>query len=446
MADSGADSGAGSAAADRAIGHAERRIVWFLGLLYFFAILDRVNVGFAALTMNKALGLTPAAFGFGAGIFFLGYVAFEIPSVLAMPHFGARKWIARIMISWGVCSLAIAFVPGVRSFFALRFLLGAAEAGFQPGVIWFLSTWFPRRERARINAMFLLGLPISNGAAAALSGLLLRLDGVAGLAGWQWLFISEALPTIVLGFVSLRVLVDRPADAAWLAPGEKQALEAELAAEAAEAAPMTLREAMLRPIVWVLGLGYFGLNVGLSTLGLWLPQIVHSFGGMTPTMASLATSAVLLLGAVIMLLWSRHSDRGGAEGKQERVRHATLAAILASWGWLLAALVQDPLWRAVMLVAAAGGTYATYAVFWTYPAAITRGRSMAGGIGMIGTLGAFGGFLGPWAIGQLRGMTHDFAFGFIFTAAMMGITGLVVLFAGHRIFERGGAAKPSPAR
>jgi MFS family permease len=422
---------AAESAADRAIGRAERRIVWFLGLLYFFAILDRVNVGFAALTMNKALGLTPAAFGFGAGIFFLGYVVFEIPSVLAMPRFGARRWIARIMISWGICSLAIAFVPGVRSFFTLRFLLGAAEAGFQPGVIWFLSTWFPRRERARVNAMFLLGLPISNGVAAALSGVLLRLDGLGGLAGWQWLFIAEALPTIVLGFVTLRVLVDRPADAGWLAPGEKQALMDELAAEEAGIAPMTLREAMLRPIVWVLGIGYFGLNVGLSTLGLWLPQIVHSFGGMTPTGASLATSGVLLIGAVIMLLWSRHSDR-----KQERVRHATVAAILASWGWLLAAFMRDPAWRAVTLVAAAGGTYATYAVFWTYPAAITRGRSMAGGIGMIGTIGAIGGFLGPWAIGQLRDMTHDFAFGFIFTAAMMGVTGMVALYAGHRIFER----------
>ena len=236
-----ADVVAARAPADAALRIVERRIVWFLGLLYFFAILDRVNVGFAALTMNKALGLTPAAFGFAAGIFFLGYVVFELPSTLAMPRFGARRWIARIMVSWGVCSLAIAFVPGRTSFFVLRFLLGAAEAGFLPGVVWFLSTWFPRRERARINAMFMLGLPVSNGIAAALSGVLLRLDGVAGLAGWQWLFIAEAAPTIVAGFVALRVLVDRPGDAAWLTVEQQRALEAELAAEHAGMVPMTLR-------------------------------------------------------------------------------------------------------------------------------------------------------------------------------------------------------------
>ena len=186
---------------------------------------------------------------------------------------------------------------------------------------------------------------------------------------------------------------------------------------------------MLRPVIWVLGVAYFGLNVGLSTLGLWLPQIVHSLGGMTPTRASLTTSVILLLGAVVMLLWSRHSDRRG-----ERVAHATLAAMVAAAGWILAAMVHEPLLRAAVLVAAAGGPYAFYAVFWTYPAAIMRGRAMAGGIGMIGTIGNLGGFFGPWTIGHLRAAAHGFGPGFVFTGAMMAMTGVVALFAGRRIF------------
>ncbi len=413
-----------------ATGKAARRLVWFLVLLYFFAVLDRVNVGVAGLTMRRDLGLSAHAFGFGAGIFFLGYLILEIPSNLMLERFGARVWLARIVVTWGLVSMATALAVGPRSFAGLRVLLGVAEAGFFPGILFYITVWFPAAQRARINALFFLGVPLSNAVAAALSSLLLGLDGALGLAGWQWLFILEGAPPVLLGFLVLRLLPSRPAHAAWLTTGERDALGAALAQEQRDmAGRMTLREALLNPAMWLLGAAYFGINVSLTALGLWLPQVVASVGRFTPLRAGLVSAGVLLPGALAMFLWSRHSDR-----TRERVMHATFAALAGGAGWLLYAVAAGPAARLGLLAVAAAGTYAAVSVFWTYPAALLSGRAAAGGIALIGSIGNLGGFVGPWAIGALRDRTGSFAAGFVLVGLMMAAAACMLWRLGRGVF------------
>ncbi len=257
------------------------RIVPFIMLLYFVAFIDRVNIGFAALTMNKDIGLSPTVFGFGAGIFFWGYFLFEVPSNLALDKFGARLWIARVMISWGLVSGAMAFVQGPTTFYALRFLLGVAEAGFFPGIILYLSYWFPARQRAAVTALFMAAAPLSTVLGSPVSGALLGMDGLLGLKGWQWLFLLEAVPAVLLGFVVLAYMTDRPEQAKWLAKDERawlvRTMNVELASKAAVASHSIWRGlADIR--VLALALVYFGTSAGLYTLGVWAPQIIKQFG------------------------------------------------------------------------------------------------------------------------------------------------------------------------
>ena len=257
-----------------------RRLIPFLALLYFVAFLDRVNIGFAALTMNEDIGLSAAAYGLGAGIFFIGYVIFEVPSNLILARVGARAWIARIMISWGILSAGMAFVSSPMQFYVMRFLLGVAEAGFFPGVIYYLGCWFPMHYRARILGAFLIALPVSGVIGAPLSTWLLGLDGF-GLVGWQWMFILEGLPAVVLGFVVLSYMTNRPADAAWLAPGERAWLEGELAAErdrVEKTSRLTLLQSLTDIRVIAFGAVYFGLIIGLYAVNFWLPQMVKALG------------------------------------------------------------------------------------------------------------------------------------------------------------------------
>lgn len=417
-----------------AIAKATRRLVWFLVVLYFFAVLDRVNVGVAGITMRRDLGLTAGDFGFGAGIFFLGYLIFEVPSNLALERFGARVWLARIVVTWGLASMATALAVGPSSFTGFRFLLGVAEAGFFPGVLFYLTLWFPARQRARVNALFFLGVPLSNALAAALSSVLLTLNGTLGLAGWQWLFIVEGAPPVLLGLLALRLLPSRPSDAAWLTPSECRALNAKLEQERG-ARGMTVRDTLRSPVIWVLGSAYFGVNVSLTTLGLWLPQVVGSLGKFTPLEAGLVSAGVLLPGALAMFLWSRHSDRVG-----ERVAHTIAAALLAAAGWALYAASTSPAVSIALLTLASAGTYASVSVFWTYPAALLSGRAAAGGIALIGAIGNLGGFVGPWVIGDLHDRTGGFSAGFLFVALTLLLTAAIAWRVGRRVFPRQGAA------
>ena len=327
-----------------AIGKASLRLIPFLFLAYMVNFLDRVNVGFAALAMNEDLGLTPEMFGFGAGIFFLGYIAFEVPSNVALYRFGARLWIARIMISWGLVAAAMAFIVGEMSFYALRLLLGVAEAGFFPGIILYLTFWFPREERARIVSMFMAAVPIATVIGGPLSGALLGMHGLGGIAGWRWLFVIEALPAILLGALALAVLPDRPRDASWLTPAEAEALEARLAVEAGEARRHGyegLWQALTNPRVLLLGVTYFCLVIGLYGIGFWMPQVIKTFG-LSNLATGFLTAVPYLVAAIGMVLAGRHSDRTG-----ERAWHVALPLLIGAcaFAWSALAGALPVVWR-----------------------------------------------------------------------------------------------------
>ena len=296
-------------------------------LLYFIAFIDRVNIGFASLTMNKDLGFSPSVFGFGAGIFFLGYFLFEVPSNLILEKVGARIWIARVMITWGLISSGMAFVQGSTSFYVLRFLLGAAEAGFFPGIILYLSYWFPARKRAAVTALFMAAAPLSTALGSPISGALLEMHGLLGLAGWQWMFLIEAVPALILGVVVLFYMTDRPEKAKWLADDERAWLVNEMNAERAAksgTASHSIWRGLADPKVLALSLVYFGTSAGLYTLGIWAPQIIKEFG-LTSLQVGFLNAIPATLAVVAMVLWARHSDRTG-----ERKWHVVAACLLAS--------------------------------------------------------------------------------------------------------------------
>jgi MFS transporter, ACS family, tartrate transporter len=294
------------------------RLIPFLVLAYFFSYLDRVNLGFAALTMNAQLKFTPLIFAWGAGIFFIGYFIFEVPSNLALEKFGASRWIARIMVTWGIISGLMATVSGEWSFYILRFLLGVAEAGFFPGIILYLTYWYPAEYRARFLAAFAIAVPVSTVIGAPVSGLLLGLDGAMGLRGWQWLFVIEGIPSVLLGIVSWFYLIDRPEKAGWLTAEQKTWLAAKLKAENAAkqaATHLTLGQALTSPKVIALSLIYFGFVGALYGMQFWLPQIVKAFG-LTNAQTGFVTAIPYLFGTIAMILWARHSD-----ATRERVAH-----------------------------------------------------------------------------------------------------------------------------
>src|SRR4051812_10060567 len=289
------------------------RIVPFIMLLYFVAFIDRVNIGFASLTMNKDIGLSPTFYGFGAGIFFWGYFLFEVPSNIILHKVGARIWIARVMITWGIVSAAMAFVQGPTSFYALRFLLGVAEAGFFPGIILYLSYWFPARQRAAVTALFMAAAPLSTVLGSPVSGALLEMDGMLGFKGWQWLFVLEALPAVLLGFVVLAFLTDRPEKAKWLADDERRWLVETMNVETtskAATAKHSIWRGLADPRVLALALIYFGTSAGLYTLGVWAPQIIKQFG-LSSLQVGFLNALPASAAVVAMVLWARHSDRTG---------------------------------------------------------------------------------------------------------------------------------------
>ncbi|MET0271546.1 MAG: MFS transporter [Phenylobacterium sp.] len=413
-----------AAAEARVLRKATLRLVPFLGLLFFVAYLDRVNVGFAALTMNRDIGLSAAAYGLGAGIFFIGYFFFEVPSNLILEKVGARRWIARIMITWGLLSASMALVQGPTSFYVVRFLLGVAEAGFFPGIILYLTYWFPGEQRGRIIAMFMMAIPISNIIGAPISTALLDVS-ILGLKGWQTMFLLEAAPAVILGFVVLFWLADRPAMARWLKPEERTILQDALDREAAVVDHQHLHgfaAALKSPRLWRFALVYFGVVMGNYGLGFWLPQIVKGFGGVSNQQTGLITAIPYLLAAIGMYLWGRHSDRTG-----ERVWHFVLPTALGSAGFLAASQLGDPVAQFAALTVAAIGVTAAPPMFWALPTRFLRSAAAAGGIAMINSVGNLAGYLGPSVMGTLKERTGAYGAGLLALSVSLGLAALLAI-------------------
>lgn len=394
-----------------------RRLVPFLFVLYVVCFLDRVNVGFAALHMNQDLGLSAAAYGLGAGIFFIGYALFEVPSNIILARVGARIWIARIAITWGLLSSAMMFVQGPRSFYLLRFLLGVAEAGFFPGIIFYLANWFPAAARARAISWFMTAIPISAVIGGPLSGALLGLDGVAGLRGWQWLFLLEGLPSVVLGIAVLWFLTERPADASWLTVEERGWLDATLASEHLRRSHrhrVSLRGMFAHRTVWELGALYALGSAGTYGLALWLPQIIKGFSASSDFAIGMMSAAPNFVAAVAMVIVAGHSDRTG-----ERCRYVAICGFAAAVGFVAAAYLSSPLLSLSALSLAAAGINARYGPFWALPSMFLGDEAAAGGIAFINSFGAIAGFVAPYTIGLVRDITGSFRGGLLFLALLM---------------------------
>lgn len=383
------------------------RLVPFAMILFVVAYVDRVNVGFAALQMNQDLKFSPAVYGLGAGIFFLGYALFEVPSNLILARTGARTWIARIMITWGIIAVAMAYVSGENSFYVLRFLLGVAEAGFLPGLIYYFSNWIPRRQRAKILGVFLSGTAVASIVGGPLSGGLLALDGLFGLRGWQIMFIAEGVPAVLLGLFCFVYLTERPQDATWLKPEEKQALLEALGREDAELAgrrSATFTEVICSGTLWkLIGFCFFMICANYGVV-LWLPQILKAFGNISNVQVGFLSALPFVIAAVCMIYWGRHSDRVG-----ERKWHLTAAVCLGGAGLAASALAPTALLQLVCLCIAAVGLWSTFGVFWAMPNDYLKGAAAAGGLAFINSVGICGGFVGPYVVGFVRSYSSSFS-------------------------------------
>jgi ACS family tartrate transporter-like MFS transporter len=400
-----------------------RKLLPFLFVLYVVAYLDRINVGFAALQMNRELGLSEAVFGFGAGIFFIGYFVLEIPSNLILQRVGARLWISRIMISWGVVAIAMMFTRGARSFYLLRFLLGAAEAGFFPGIIFYLTHWFPSRERARAVALFMTATQIAGVVGGPLSGLLLAMHGVWHLAGWQWLFLAEGIPALALGAATARYLPDAPEQAPWLKPAEQTMLAAQLALEReGRGWDHTLRAALSNRNAWLLALLYFAVVFGHYGIALWLPQILKGFGGMSDLRVGVFSSLPFLTAAIVMVAVAKHSD-----SRQERRWHLALSAFSGAIALAASAAAPGPWVSLATIAIAAAGVSSTAGPFWALPAGFLEGTAAAGGIALINSTGNLAGFVGPSIVGIIRQTTGSFAGGLLAMALAVFAAGVMTL-------------------
>jgi MFS family permease len=405
------------------------RLMPFLLLCYFISFLDRINVAFAALQMNKAIGLSNAEYGFGAGLFFLTYCLFEVPSNLLLFRFGASRWIARIMLVWGLCAAGMAFVVGPYSFYGMRLLLGAAEAGFFPGVLFFLTLWFPLSYRGRMVSVFMAGVAISGLLGAPISGLLVSLHGFLGISGWQWLFIIEGAPAIILAPVCLFYLQDGPAQAKWLAPAEREKLAEVLAAERAEREQRksySVFQALINPRVLFLAAVYFTNVCLLNSVLFFLPLILKGFG-LSNIQNGFVAAIPSLAALVAVIWWGRRSDR-----HFERAGHAAFANGLAGVALLASALLVDPTARIAAVTVAFAATLAFTPPFWSIPAAFLSGAASAGGIAAISSLGVIGGFVAPSIIGYLRDLTGDFRYGLGFFGLLAIVLSVALYFAGRR--------------
>ena len=401
------------------------RLIPFLFLLYIVAYLDRVNVGFAAIDMNRDLGFSAAVYGMGSGIFFLSYTSLEVPSNLLLTRFGVRIWIARIMFSWGVVSTAMIFVNNATTFYILRFLLGAAEAGFFPGIIFYLTLWFPARERARAVGLFMTATALAGVIGAPLSSALLQFHGAFGLKGWQWLFLIEGIPAMLLAPVVLMKMTERPADAAWLMPGERDWLSREIAGEQAETtnAHVTLRDALLSARLWIVTVPYLCIVIAFYGISFWLPQIVQASSGLGSATVVLLSAIPYIAATMGLVLVGASSDR-----MRERRWHVAVPCGIGALGFVLTVIAPQTL--AVQLATlsiAAFGIWGTLGPYWTLPTAFLRGTAAAGGIALVNSVGNVGGFIGPILIGRIRDSTGQFAPGLLTLAGILVLGAVIVL-------------------
>ncbi|MBS7543639.1 MFS transporter [Ancylobacter oerskovii] len=390
------------------LGKLRWRIVFYCFVLFIINYLDRVNVGFAALHMNKDIGLSQTAYGLGAGIFFIGYIAFEIPSNMIMRKVGPKLWIARIMITWGLISGGMAFVGGEYSYYAMRFLLGLAEAGFVPGILLYLTYWFPQRDRAKATAGFMTATVLSTVIGAPISGWILSANPTwLGLVAWQWLFILEAVPAVIFGIITLFYLVDRPEqDTRWLTAPERKWLIAELEREHEEVKAVGAHDfgAIFRDYrVWLLTVIYMFNAMAVYGVVLWLPQIVKSIGGLTDFQTGLVTAIPFIFAAIGLVAVARSSDRTG-----ERKWHTAFSALLGGVFLGASAFASDPTMGLVLICIAAFGVWAVLGVFWSLPTQFLTGAAAAGGLAFINGFAQIGGFAGPYLVGWIRDATQSF--------------------------------------
>ena len=398
------------------------RIMPLLIVAYLVNFLDRTNVGVAALQMNKDLGLTATQFGLGAGLLFATYMIFEVPSNLALYKFGARLWIARIMITWGVISAATVFAVGPASFYALRLLLGAAEAGFFPGVAFFLTLWFPAAYRTRIYTWFLLGVPASAMVGNPISGMLLGLNGWLGIAGWKWLFIIEGLPAVLIGLIVLAALADRPETASFLSPAEKELVSRRLASEVKEHEKRHFWASLGDRRVLMLAVIQFTFIIGSYGVGIFLPQIIKA-QHFSNTEVGWIAAIPSLIACIAMVLWAKAVDASG-----QRIYHLALTNLLSFAGLVLAVwMSNDFLIAMVGLTAVIVGTSAARGIFWAIPPLFLGGVGAAGGLALINTIGTFGGFMGPFIMGYAKDLTGSTNAGLLALSGFLAVSTILTL-------------------
>ena len=397
-----------------------RRLIWFLFILLVVSFIDRINVAFAALTMNKALGLSATAFAMSITVFYVAYALFEVPSNLILAKVGARLWIARIMITWGFASAATMLAVDAWSLFGLRALVGAAEAGFLPGILLYLTYWFPRSCRARANALFIMGIPATIAIASTISGFILQMDGLLALAGWQWLFLLEGLPAVACGIICLFYLDDSPARAKWLSEDEKQEIATRLEQDRALEENVHGKRSVLSQLgsrnVVLLCAAYFGLISSLNANSTWVPQIVQGLaGGASYAVIGLLTALPAIITVAVMPSWGASSDR-----RNERVWHLRIALLLAAAGWLLVIGSDVAIARYLGLVLVSAGSFCALLTFWTIPVAILSPAARPAGIAFVNTIGIGGGSaISPLVIGYLKDLTGGFTSGLLYVIAML---------------------------
>jgi MFS transporter, ACS family, tartrate transporter len=404
------------------------RLLPFLCFVYFVAYLDRVNVSFAALRMNSDLGISDVAYGLGSGlVFFVPYFLFEVPSNFALQRFGARIWIARIMVTWGLISLGMAFIQGTNSFYVMRFLLGVAEAGFFPGMVLYLTYWFPNRVRAGILGVFIIANPASTVIGAPLSTSLLGAS-VFGLTGWQSMFIIEGIPAVLLGILTLFVLCDSPAKAKWLTQSERDVLQAAIARDERLTTHTSLRDGLASKQVWLFCALYAALMMGVYGFGFWAPKIVKSLSHLTDQQVGLVLVIPYACATLAMVLWGRHSDRTG-----ERKWHLAIPGVVGTIGFVCGGFADNFYLAIAGFTLGAIGIYASLPLFWSLPTALLGGTAAAGGIALINSIGNLsGGGFGPYVIGKLKEQTQGFTAGLLVIAASLAIAAVLGYVIGRR--------------